>query len=103
HVSAYALGIEPGTKLAARVRHGELRAPDGDEAADRYLVADELLRDAGFEWYELSNWARTSDARCRHNLLYWQGDHWWGIGPGAHSYVSGVRWWNHTDLERWGA
>lgn len=103
HVSAYALGIEPGTKLAARVRHGELRAPDGDEAADRYLVADELLRDAGFEWYELSNWARTSDARCRHNLLYWQGDHWWGIGPGAHSHVSGVRWWNHTDLERWGA
>ena len=103
HVSAYALGIEPGTKLAARVRHGELRAPDSDEAADRYVAADELLSAAGFEWYELSNWARTPGARCRHNLLYWRNDHWWGVGPGAHSHVSGVRWWNHAELDRWGA
>ena len=103
HVSAYALGIEPGTKLAARVRRGELRAPDGDVAADRYAAVDELLRAAGFDWYELSNWARTPEARCRHNLLYWNNDHWWGVGPGAHSHVSGVRWWNHAELDRWGA
>ena len=103
HVSAYALGIEPGTKLATRVRHGELAAPDSDRAADRYLVAESLLGRAGFEWYELSNWARSESARCRHNLLYWEGDHWWGVGPGAHSHVSGVRWWNHTGLDAWTA
>jgi putative oxygen-independent coproporphyrinogen III oxidase len=101
HVSAYALGIEPGTKLAARVRHGEVPTPDADAAADRYLVADATLAAAGFEWYELSNWARSVGARSRHNLLYWRNDSWWGVGPGAHSHVGGVRWWNHTGLEAW--
>src|SRR5699024_5636158 len=45
-------------------------------------------------WYEVSNWAATTAARCRHNLRYWTGGDWWGIGPGAHSHVGGVRWWN---------
>ncbi len=94
HVSAYALTVEEGTALAARVRRGELPPPDDDEAADRYLAADRLLSQAGFAWYEVSNWARTPDARCRHNLLYWTGGDWWGVGPGAHSHVGGVRWWN---------
>ena len=62
--------------------------------ADRYLIADDLLGAAGFAWYELSNWATSDDARCRHNLLYWTGGDWWGFGPGAHSHVGGVRWWN---------
>ena len=62
--------------------------------ADRYLIADELLGAAGFTWYELSNWATSDEARCRHNLLYWTGGDWWGFGPGAHSHVGGVRWWN---------
>ena len=101
HISAYALSVEPGTKLAARVRSGELRAPCGDEAADRYLAADELLGAAGFDWYELSNWARTPAARSRHNLGYWRNHHWWGIGPSAHSHVAGRRWWNHTRLGEW--
>ncbi len=101
HVSAYALGIEPGTKLAARVRRGELPTPDDDEAADRYLVADELLSAAGFDWYEISNWARSPEARCRHNLLYWRNHNWWGIGPGAHSHLSGTRWWNVDPVEQW--
>ncbi len=62
--------------------------------ADRYLIADELLGAAGFTWYELSNWATSDKAQCRHNLLYWTGGNWWGFGPGAHSHVGGVRWWN---------
>ncbi|MFC5265732.1 radical SAM family heme chaperone HemW [Kribbella qitaiheensis] len=94
HVSAYALIVEDGTQLARRVRRGELPMPDDDDLADKYLLADELLSGAGLNWYEVSNWARTADARCRHNELYWRGDTWWGIGPGAHSHVGGVRWWN---------
>jgi putative oxygen-independent coproporphyrinogen III oxidase len=94
HVSAYALIVEDGTRLAAKVRRGEIAAPDDDAMADRYLMADELLGAAGFGWYELSNWAVSDAARCRHNLLYWTGGDWWGFGPGAHSHVGGVRWWN---------
>ncbi|MDQ1288663.1 MAG: hypothetical protein QG622_2229 [Actinomycetota bacterium] len=94
HVSAYALVVEDGTRLAARVRRGELPAPDDDDLADKYELADALLADAGFEWYEVSNWAVPGGHACRHNLGYWRGDDWWGIGPGAHSHVGGVRWWN---------
>ena len=67
---------------------------DDDDLADKYLLADELLTAAGFGWYEVSNWARSRAQWCRHNLLYWQGGDWWGVGPGAHSHVGGVRWWN---------
>ncbi|MBB1245368.1 coproporphyrinogen III oxidase [Streptomyces durbertensis] len=94
HVSAYALIIEEGTRLAHRIRRGEVPATDDDVHADRYLIAEELLASAGFDWYEVSNWATSEAARCRHNLLYWTGADWWGAGPGAHSHVGGVRWWN---------
>ncbi|MCN0179606.1 radical SAM family heme chaperone HemW [Salinispora arenicola] len=94
HVSAYALIVEEGTRLAAQVRRGELAYPCDDVAADRYLAAEAALDAAGFSWYEVSNWARTPAARCRHNLLYWTGGDWWGLGPGAHSHIGGVRWWN---------
>jgi putative oxygen-independent coproporphyrinogen III oxidase len=94
HVSAYALIVEQGTALARQVSRGQLPAPDDDDLADKYLLADELLEAAGFSWYELSNWAKDEAARCRHNLLYWRGGDWWGVGPGAHSHVAGVRWWN---------
>ena len=94
HISAYALTVEEGTRLAARVRRGELAPPDDDEMADRYLAADELLASAGMGWYEISNWAAAPGSACRHNLLYWSGGNWWGVGPGAHSHVGGVRWWN---------
>ncbi|MEZ5115799.1 MAG: radical SAM family heme chaperone HemW [Candidatus Nanopelagicales bacterium] len=93
HMSAYALIVEPGTRLARRVERGELPAPDDDVLADRYLAADAQLAAAGLRWYEVSNWSRPG-AECRHNLGYWRGDDWWGIGPGAHSHVGGVRWWN---------
>jgi oxygen-independent coproporphyrinogen-3 oxidase len=94
HVSAYALIVEDGTRMAARMRRGELPYPDDDVAADRYLAADAALSGAGLQWYEVSNWARGADAACRHNALYWTGGDWWGLGPGAHSHVGGVRWWN---------
>jgi putative oxygen-independent coproporphyrinogen III oxidase len=94
HISCYALIVEEGTRLAARIRRGDLPAPDDDAMADRYLAADQLLAAAGLHWYEISNWAASPDAMCRHNLLYWTGGDWWGIGPGAHSHVGGTRWWN---------
>lgn len=94
HVSAYSLIVEDGTRLAARIRRGELPMPDDDVAADRYLIAEEMLTAAGLSWYEISNWAADDEARCRHNLLYWTGGDWWGAGPGAHSHVGGTRWWN---------
>ena len=109
HVSAYALVVEPGTKMHAQVRRGELALPDEDDQAAKYELADDLLTEAGLGWYEVSNWARGPEHACRHNLAYWRGDDWWGIGPGAHSYVAGptggtdgvdggehagVRWWN---------
>ncbi len=94
HVSAYALVVEPGTRLAARVRRGEVPAPLDDDEAEKYEMAEERLAAAGYGWYEVSNWAREDSARCRHNLGYWAGGSWWGAGPGAHSHVGGVRWWN---------
>ncbi|NYE49082.1 oxygen-independent coproporphyrinogen-3 oxidase [Spinactinospora alkalitolerans] len=94
HVSAYSLIVEEGTRLAARVRRGELAPPDDDAMADRYLMADDLLTAAGLHWYEVSNWAADETGRSRHNLLYWTGGDWWGVGPGAHSHVGGTRWWN---------
>ncbi len=94
HVSAYSLIVEDGTRLAARIRRGELPAPDDDVLADRYLVADDMLSAAGMRWYEVSNWAASGASACRHNLLYWTGGDWWGVGPGAHSHAGGTRWWN---------
>jgi oxygen-independent coproporphyrinogen-3 oxidase len=94
HVSAYALVVEEGTRMAMQVRRGELPPPDDDDLADKYVVADELFTAAGRPWYEVSNWAAEPRQQCRHNLGYWRGDSWWGIGPGAHSHVGGVRWWN---------
>lgn len=94
HVSAYALIVEAGTKLAAQIRRGEVAQPDDDLQADMYELAEEKLQQAGFEWYEVSNWSRGPQFRSDHNLGYWVGHDWWGVGPGAHSHVGGVRWWN---------
>jgi len=94
HISAYSLIVEDGTALARRVRRGELPMPEEDDFADKYIVADERLRGNGLSWYEVSNWATSPEHQCRHNLLYWRGGDWWGVGPGAHSHVGGVRWWN---------
>jgi putative oxygen-independent coproporphyrinogen III oxidase len=94
HLSAYSLIVEDGTKLARQIRRGEVAEPDEDLQADMYELADEMLGAAGYSWYEVSNWSRSEASVSRHNLAYWQGHDWWGIGPGAHSHVGGVRWWN---------
>jgi putative oxygen-independent coproporphyrinogen III oxidase len=94
HLSAYSLIVEDGTKLARQIRRGEVAEPDDDLAAEQYELVDRMLADAGYDWYEVSNWSRGFEHRSRHNLAYWQGQDWWGVGPGAHSHVGGVRWWN---------
>jgi oxygen-independent coproporphyrinogen-3 oxidase len=94
HISAYSLIVEAGTKLARQIKSGTVAEPDEDLQADMYELADDTLAAAGFGWYEVSNWATDSAHRSRHNLAYWLGHDWWGIGPGAHSHVGGVRWWN---------
>lgn len=103
HVSAYSLIVEDGTAMARKVRRGELPWPDEDVLAHRYELVDSVLRRAGMEWYEVSNWARGAAARCAHNLGYWRGGDWWGAGPGAHSHVGGVRWWNTKHPARYSA
>jgi putative oxygen-independent coproporphyrinogen III oxidase len=103
HISAYALVVEEGTALARQVAQGVVPAPDDDVLADRYVMADEALQAAGFDWYEVSNWATSAAGRCRHNELYWSDATWWGAGPGAHSHVGGVRWWNVKHPTRYAA
>ena len=93
HISAYALIVEQGTKLARQVNSGEITMPDDDETAEKYRMADDSFSQAGFTWYELSNWARPG-GECRHNIAYWQNSEWWGLGPGAHSHIENSRWWN---------
>ncbi|KJX75561.1 radical SAM family heme chaperone HemW [Mycobacterium lepromatosis] len=93
HISAYALVVEDGTALVRRIRCGELTTPDEDVLAHRYELVDARLSAAGLSWYEVSNWSRPG-GECRHNLGYWNGGQWWGVGPGAHSYVGTTRWWN---------
>jgi len=99
HISAYALIVEKGTKLAAQINRGELTMPPDDQSADKYLLADQLFEAAGFNWYELSNWAKPN-SQSKHNLAYWLGHNWWGAGPGAHSHINGKRFWNvkHPNL-----
>lgn len=94
HISAYALIVEDGTALERRIRRGELPVPDDDLEADMYELADQQLGAAGFQWYEVSNWSKTSAQRSIHNMKYWQGQDWWGYGPGAHSHIGGTRFWN---------
>src|SRR5699024_8785565 len=94
HGSPYALVVGPGPKMGAQVRRGELRRPGDDDEADKYELAADLLARAGYDWYEISNFARAPEYRCRHNIAYWRSQDWWGIGPGAHSHIGGQRWWN---------
>ena len=93
HISAYALIVESGTKLAAQIKRGDLTMPDDDLMADMYLLVDQLCQAKGLSWYELSNWSKPGH-ECRHNIAYWENNNWWGLGPGAHSHIDGKRFWN---------
>ncbi len=101
HVSTYSLIVEPGTKMAAQVRKGLLEVPGEDVIVDRFESAERVLSDAGLHWYETCSWAVDEAAHCRHNLGYWREGNWWGAGPGAHSHVGGVRWWNVLHPRAW--
>lgn len=94
HISAYSLIVEDGTAMARKINRGEIPQPDGDLQADMYELADELFGAEGLHWYEISNWSRTPETASAHNRVYWTGQDWWGFGPGAHSHVGGVRFWN---------
>ena len=94
HISAYALVVEEGTAMGAALARGQIEAPDDDDEADKYELADAMLSGAGFGWYEVSNWTATERGRCLHNEGYWRDGHWWGAGPGSHSHIGGVRWGN---------
>lgn len=93
HISAYALSVEPHTPMGRAIARGELSWPDPDDQADKYERVDDMLRVAGYEWYEISNWAQPGH-ESRHNVNYWKNGNWWGYGPGAHSHIDGMRWWN---------
>jgi putative oxygen-independent coproporphyrinogen III oxidase len=93
HLSAYALIVEIGTKLAGQIKRGDLAMPNDDLMADMYLLVNELSEQSGLTWYELSNWSKPGH-EARHNIAYWRNANWWGVGPGAHSHIDGVRWWN---------
>ena len=100
HISAYSLVIEPGTKMGAQLNRGEISNVSDDDAADKYSLAEQVFSSHKYEWYEISNWSR-SEMQCQHNLNYWRGNNWWGIGPGAHSHINGVRWWNEKLPKNW--
>ena len=89
HISAYALTVEPTTKMGRQIAAGVLPKPDDDDEAAKYEIADELFSAAGLQWYEISNWARPG-YESRHNLGYWRNVDWAGIGPGAHSHYNRV-------------
>ena len=101
HLSTYSLIVEPGTRMAAQVRRGELVVPGEEVIVDRFETAERVLAEAGMAWYETCSWATGEAAWCRHNLGYWGGGDWWGAGPGAHSHVGGVRWWNVLHPRAW--
>jgi putative oxygen-independent coproporphyrinogen III oxidase len=101
HLSTYSLIVEPGTRMAAQVRRGALVVPGEEVIVDRFQTAERVLTEAGMAWYETCSWATGEAAWCRHNLGYWNGGDWWGAGPGAHSHVGGVRWWNVLHPRAW--
>lgn len=103
HVSAYALTIEPGTRLHHRVNSGEFEQPVSDIAADRYELIDDYLSARGFKWYEISNWARDLSAQSVHNLNYWHTQDWIGFGPSAHSRLGNLRFSTEPKSAAWSA
>ena len=94
HLSIYSLTVEEGTPLEKMIAQGEIPAPDEDLAAEMYAWVMHDLAKRGFEQYEISNWARNKDLRCRHNLQYWYNGYYLGFGAGAHSHYEEQRWAN---------
>jgi oxygen-independent coproporphyrinogen-3 oxidase len=100
HLACYALTIEDGTRLEDAIRCGDSPAPSAALQNDMEDLAEDRLATAGFARYEISNYHR-ADSRCRHNLLYWTGGFYLGLGPSAQSYLGDVRYGNISDLSRY--
>lgn len=100
HLSAYALSLEPTTKMGRQVARGEIASPDDDDEAAKYEMAESVLAEAGFDWYEISNWARNGEV-SRHNMGYWRNVDWAGIGPGAHGHFGRLRAWDTRHPKLW--
>ena len=100
HVSAYSLIVEDGTAMSRKIRRGELPAPKEDVYADRYEIIADTLAAHDYDWYEVSNWAKPG-GQCRHNLIYWRNQQWWGAGPGAHSFIGAERFFNVKRPEKY--
>ncbi|MEX2324904.1 MAG: radical SAM family heme chaperone HemW, partial [Nitriliruptoraceae bacterium] len=101
HISAYALTVHANTPLGVAVGQRHVDDVDPDVQRDRFDLARQRLADAGFEHYEISNWARTPNQRSRHNVLYWRHGDYLGFGVGAHSHRQAQRWWNTRSTERY--
>jgi oxygen-independent coproporphyrinogen-3 oxidase len=97
HLSCYGLMYEPGTPLTTRMRRGEIVPAPEDLQAEMYDAAQDRLAAAGFEHYEISNWAQP-DRQCRHNVAYWTNASWWALGPSAAGHAAGWRWRNTPRL-----
>ncbi len=100
HISAYSLVYEPGTPLHAQKVKGAVQPHPEELDADMYTMVIDRLTSAGYEQYEVSNFARPGH-RCRHNLTYWHGEDYLAVGPSAHGLVGGTRYWNHRSLTAW--
>ncbi|MFT4186038.1 MAG: radical SAM family heme chaperone HemW [Micrococcaceae bacterium] len=94
HISAYALIIETGTKMYRDITRSIIPAPDSDDQATKYEMADTAFSKSGYSWYEVSNWSTNKNTQCRHNINYWHNTDWLGIGPGAHGHLNGMRYFN---------
>ena len=98
HLSCYNLTYEPNTPMTAKMRSGGIQPVENEVEAQMYEATIERLAEAGFEHYEISNWARPG-YRCRHNLMYWENENWWPLGPSAAGHIAGTRWRNVPRLD----
>ncbi|MGA7577611.1 MAG: radical SAM family heme chaperone HemW [Desulfobaccales bacterium] len=103
HLSCYQLTLAPGTPLSRRAAGGRLALPDEETQRALFLLTCEFLTGRGFLQYEVANFARGEEYRCRHNLKYWRRQPYLGLGPAAHSFQGGRRWWNHRGLSAYAA
>jgi oxygen-independent coproporphyrinogen-3 oxidase len=99
HLSCYLLSVEEGTPLARRQAKGQFQPLSEARQREFFLFTSRFLEDRGYLHYEISNFARGQEHRSRHNYKYWNHTPYLGLGPAAHSYVDGRRWWNHRSLQ----
>ncbi len=99
HISCYELTLEPEAPLARAIERGEVGKIDEDAGRDLFMIISDVLGGRGYIHYEVSNYARDEGHRSRHNTRYWDHTPYLGLGPSAHSFAAGVRWWNLYDVD----